>query len=355
MVGRIMGGSWWRKVLVALGAGGGIGAGLVLSLSSPAALATVQRGLGPEQVSQIHLRAVVNVAALAKQRTPAHSSMQHLVWAAPQHWAHGAMRAELAGAKGGPRPSKVVLGGQSRTFNGISGNAQENAGTGPYKGTGEVLEPPDQGLCSNGRYVLEAVNVALRVFSAHGKPLTPSILLSQFFHRAPGGVSGPTDFISDPRCVYDSTAHRWYLTILDLTSSPAYPNFSRDQNFIAVSKTSNPTGKWNIYSFDVTDNGMHGSPMHQGCVSGAAGAGSGAGCLGDQPNIGFDRYGIYITDNEYAFAEVFPVAPPAVPPLQQIPVLRSGVGQLYALSKQQLMRGQNTTLVRFDSNTIPFP
>jgi hypothetical protein len=330
---------------------------LALSVSSSTALATAAPGLPAEQVSQIHLRAVVDVGALGRQKTPARSGMRHLVLFAPgpQHWAAGAMRAQMTGAKGSPRPSKVVMGGQTHTFNGISGNEQETAGTGKYKGTGEVLEPPDQALCSNGHYVLESVNVALRVFSAHGKPLTSSILLSQFFHRAAGGASGPTDFISDPRCVYDSTTHRWFVTILDLTSNPAYPNFTRDQNFIAVSKTSNPTGKWNIYSFDVTDNGMHGSPMHKGCAGGPAGAGSGTGCLGDQPNLGFDRYGVYITDNEYAFAEVFPVAPPVVPPLQQIPVLRSGVGQMYALSKQQLMGGRDTTLVRFDTHTIPFP
>src|SRR4029077_13104324 len=97
----------------------------------------------------------------------------------------------------------------------------------------------------------------------------------------------------------------WFVTILDLTSNPAYPNFQTDNNFVAVSQTGDPTGAWTIYKLDVTDNRMNGIPLHAGCVSGGAGASAVAGCLGDQPTLGTDANGIYITDNEYAFAEVF--------------------------------------------------
>src|SRR5205807_2611612 len=193
---------------------------------------------------------------------------------------------------------------------------------------------------------------SLRVYTTSGTARTPkSVPLSQFFGRAAGGTTGPTDFISDPRCVYDATTGRWFVTILDLNSA-AYPAFVDDQNFIAVSKTSDPMGDWNIYSFDVTDNGLNGSPLHPGCAGPPLGALTVAGCLGDQPTIGIDQYGVYVTDNEYAFSEVFPVALPVLPPLQQIPVLRSGVAQLYALSKQQLIVGKDTTLVRFDAGTV---
>src|SRR5207245_646429 len=102
-----------------------------------------------------------------------------------------------------------------------------------------------------------------------------------------------------------------------------------------------------------TDNGLNSSPVHAGCLGGADAPVP--GCLGDQPTIGTDANGVYITDNEYAYAEVFPVGLPTYPPLQQIPVLRSGVAQLYALSKHQLIHGRDTTLVRFDTESIPSP
>lgn len=359
MAGRGVWRRWWWLALVL------IGAGAALSLGSSPAAAGAQPGAPPEQISQIHVRAIVDLSALASAPTQAQSLTQRqprpragLVHGVhSQQWAPDALTAHPSSLGGALAPtSRVVRGGQTRAFNGVSGIDQETGGTGKYAGTGGSLEPPDQGLCSNGSYVIEAVNDALKVYTSAGRSLTPTaILLSQFFHRAAGGTTGPTDFISDPRCVYDSTTHHWFVTVLDLTSVPAYPSFADDQNFIAVSQTGNPMGKWWIYSFDVTDNGQHGSPLHPGCVGAGAGTATGAGCLGDQPTLGVDRYGVYITDNEYAMSEVFPVAPPVVPPLQAIPVLRSGVGQLYALSKQQLISGHNTTLVRFDSNAIPFP
>jgi hypothetical protein len=63
---------------------------------------------------------------------------------------------------------------------------------------------------------------------------------------------------------------------------------------IAVSKTSDPTGQWAIYSVPVQDDGTDGTPDH-GCEGGP--------CLGDYPQIGADAFGFYfyITTNEYPF------------------------------------------------------
>jgi hypothetical protein len=321
---------------------------------------------GVEQVDHIHPIATVNVAQLDRQ--PAGGSqgnVRHLVLS-PEPRRPRDMAASVAtpldmGGDSAPK-SSVASGGDDGAFNGISSIDMETGGTGSYANTNGTLEPPDQGLCVGSGYVIEAVNDSMRIYRTtgskaafHDVPETTSIPLAQFFPRAAGGTTGPTDFISDPRCLFDHATQRWFVTILDLTSVPAYPAFNQDQNFIAVSKTSDPTGDWNIFAFDVTDNGLNGSPLHAGCVGPPTGASTVAGCLGDQPTLGTDANGIYITDNEYAFAEVFPLAPPVVPPLQQIPVLRSGVAQLYALSKQQLVSGSDSTLVRFDTNTVAFP
>ena len=56
---------------------------------------------------------------------------------------------------------------------------------------------------------------------------------------------------------------------------------------IAVSQTSNPTGAWNIYRLDVTNDGTNTGGVNPGPY------------LGDYPHIGADANGFYITTNAY--------------------------------------------------------
>jgi hypothetical protein len=250
--------------------------------------------------------------------------------------------------------SAVVSGGDTGAFDGIDNIDMQGGGTGTYANSNPGLEPPDQGLCVGAGYVMETVNDSLRVYNTSGQKLTTlSVPLAQFF-ALPKNASANTEFISDPRCYFDHATQRWFVVILGV-SEIVSPNFIEDDNFVAVSKSSNPLADWNLYHFNVTDNGLNGSPAHAEClVPGAPEAVP--GCLGDQPTIGADDNGIYITDNEYSYAEVLAAGPPGgPPPFQQVPVLRSGVAQLYALSKSQLVGGSSTTLVRFDSATVPFP
>jgi hypothetical protein len=91
---------------------------------------------------------------------------------------------------------------------------------------------------------------------------------------------------------------------------------------IAVSKTSNPTGQWNIYRLDVTNDGTNTGGVNPGPY------------LGDYPHIGADAYGFYITTNAY-------------------PWTGDGFGgaQIYALSKAQLAAGASSvTLVHLDTS-----
>jgi hypothetical protein len=348
---------WSSRVLL-----GACAAVLAMVPSTTQGQTHVPVGAGIEQVDHIRPSGTVDLRQLAAAGAPA-PRVRVLSLGQPgldssPHYSAGSTRQSPGVPLGGANApaSNVASGGDNGAFDGITNIDMETGGTGNYANSNGVLEPPDMGLCAGAGFVIQAVNDSLRVYTMQGRKTTPvSIPLAEFFQRAAGGITGPTDFISDPRCLFDQPTQRWFVTILDLTSVPAYPSFADDQNFIAVSKTSDPTGAWNIFKFDVTDNGLNGSPLHPGCVGPPLGTATLLGCLGDQPTLGADANGIYITDNEYAFSEVFPVAPPVVPPLQQIPVLRSGVAQLYALSKAQLVGGTQTTLVRFDSNTVAFP
>lgn len=179
------------------------------------------------------------------------------------------------------------------------------------------LEPPDQGLCAGGGYVVETVNDIFKVYSSLGGALTGTVDLNSFFGlpaqlNRTTGVAG--DFLSDPKCYFDTDTQRWFLTILQEDPAPSV----RAHTLIAVSQTSDPTGAWYRYSIDATDDGLDGTPSHPGCP-----------CFGDQPLMGADAYGFYVSTNE--FGQGF------------------NGSQIYAMSKTALEAGQTPTVVQFAS------
>ena len=185
----------------------------------------------------------------------------------------------------------TVINESQHGFNGLSHADQRNAGTGAYVNTQFSLEPPDQGLCVGTGFVMESVNNALAVYKSNGTLLSGPTANSQFFQLAPEidrttGIAGP--FISDPKCLYDYQTQRWFMTELEEDTGANPGATGRNYQLIAVSQTSNPTGTWTIFKFDTTDDGLNGTPSNAGCP-----------CFGDQPLIGADSNGFYITTNEF--------------------------------------------------------
>ena len=205
-------------------------------------------------------------------------------------------------------------------FNGISHYDQRNAGTGAYINTQFSLEPPDQGLCAGNGFVVEAVNNGIAVYNNSGKILAGVEALSQFFAIAPEFVrpSGPYGpFISDPKCLYDASTHHWFLTELYISTNPATDaQIAPSYTYVAVSKTSNPTGSWTVLNFNTTDDGTNGTPAHTGCP-----------CFGDQPLIGADRNGFYVSTNEFGISSS-----------------AFNGDQLYAISKKKLIAAATHTM-----------
>ena len=95
--------------------------------------------------------------------------------------------------------------------------------------------PPDTNAAVGGNYVVEAVNVQLRVFDK----TTGAVLLDEPLQTLFGGGTG-----GDPYVVYDELADRWYINAFDSTDTGL---------FLAVSKTNDPTGAWWVY--DLTNVG----------------------------------------------------------------------------------------------------
>ncbi len=163
------------------------------------------------------------------------------------------------------------------------------------------LEPPDQGVCASTDFVMAGVNTAEQIYDA-GSPfgvvgtqkLVALITENQFFlfppeltRPDPTGGGGPPfgPFLSDPKCYFDKDTNRWFHTILkieqDVNTGAFLPSA---QTELAVSKGPDPTKTWNIYEFNSTDANRPNCP-----------------CFGDQPLIGADKYGFYVSTAEYSF------------------------------------------------------
>ncbi len=211
-------------------------------------------------------------------------------------------------------------------FNGISHRDQRRADG----GNAFSLEPPDQALCVGNGIVLEAVNLAVRAFSTAGVPLSPTQSLNTFFGLSPAIIRSTPPvygtFTSDPKCYYDAGLQRWFLTILGIDRNPSGGAFTgKTEIYLAVSMTASPVaGGWYIYKLDTTDDGTNGTPSHPGCP-----------CLGDQPLIGADANGFYISTNEFPlFADGFNGA------------------EIYAMSKAALATGTLPAVVHFHEPTL---
>jgi hypothetical protein len=154
------------------------------------------------------------------------------------------------------------------------------------------LEPPDQGLCVGNGFVMETINDVLAVYRPNGNLVAGPTALNAFLGYAPAvdrtnGGFGP--FVTDPKCYFDADTQRFYHTDLTLDQNPVTGALTGTTHVdIVVSQTNDPTGAWTVFHLDTTNG--HGSLVnHPGCP-----------CLGDQPLLGFDATGMYITTNEFS-------------------------------------------------------
>ncbi len=185
---------------------------------------------------------------------------------------------------------------------------------------GFVVEPPDQGLCAGNGFVVEMSNLNLKIFDANLNAVSGPMVLETFFGQALafGAAGGDVTIQGDPRCYWDAGTQRWFLSqlVLDLSNNTG-------QFQIAVSTTSDPTGTYNLYALDDTDN------FNPGCP-----------CFGDQPTMGANHDAIFITTNEFSINN---------------PVFNGAV--MYAIDKKALAAGADSanTVTDFIGLTVPTP
>ncbi len=167
--------------------------------------------------------------------------------------------------------------------------------------------------------MVESTNSVLRVWSTAGGPALTGVQDLNTFFGYPAAINRTTGAIGpnviDPVCHYDPENQRFVVAITTLDVDDKGDFNGKNTIDLAVSNSGNPTGAWTIYHVPAQNDGTDGTPDH-GCTLDGTAHGP---CFQDYPHIGGDRYGIYVTTNEYdLFGPSFNAA------------------QIFAFSKKQL-------------------
>jgi hypothetical protein len=221
--------------------------------------------------------------------------------------------------------------GLRRSFEGLNHFDQRTANNGNQFS----IVPPDQGLCVGNGFVFETLNDVLQVYDTSGRALSPPTDLNSFYGYPPiidrvNGIFGPEP--TDPSCLFDAATNRWFHVVLTLEVDPEDGALTGANHLdLAVSKTGNPLDGFNIYQLPVQDDGTQGTPSHVGCP-----------CIGDYPHMGADKFGFYLTTNEYPLTD-------------SGGVFGNGYNgsQIYAFSKAALAAGAaSVNVTQFESPTL---
>ena len=105
-----------------------------------------------------------------------------------------------------------------------------------FAGNNTLGEPPDNGTSvSNGNYIVNTVNVSIRIYDTLGNSLASSKSLNTFFGKS------PFTYLFDPRVIYDAYLDRFIVLMGE----------NGNRLDIAFSQTNNPLGNWNVYTLQV--------------------------------------------------------------------------------------------------------
>src|SRR5438270_1932274 len=163
-------------------------------------------------------------------------------------------------------------------------------------------------------------NTSTTIVAGFPRNVNHAVDLNSFYGYAPAinrSTGVRAQFVTDPSCYFDAATQRFFMVALTLETRPNGAFTHVNHLDLAVSQTSNPTGTWNIYRIDVTNDGTNTGGTNPGPY------------LGDYPHIGADANGFYVTTNAY-------------------PWCCNGFGgaQIYAFSKAQLAAGAATVTMQ---------
>jgi hypothetical protein len=278
------------------------------------------------RIGKVNLRHLAATAKPKQQATAGPGTAVYDFWLARQF--READEGEDAGpdALAAPLPTPDVAGMPVFSnealdgFQGLTSRDQAFA-------SGVVLEPPDQGLCGGTfqgtTYLFESVNLAIALYDTDTNAYSPAIDIAPFFGQKTAfnpdkNKFGP--FLSDPKCYFDPDTGHWFHSILEIDQDPRTGALEDSSHtLLAVSATRDPAGDYFLYSLRSTH------VNHPHCP-----------CFGDQPLIGADANGFYVTTSEYSF--------------EPFGGFTNG-SQIYALDKRALEEGTGGSAVVFNTGT----
>src|SRR5207248_3358792 len=163
-------------------------------------------------------------------------------------------------------------------------------------------------LEASPKFVLQGVNTQFEVLDTRGNVQPGWPVSAQDFcgvadvFNADGSACDAAHnnqpILSDPRALYDATDGRFWAAMLQIEGAPWYPAAAdcpfKSVYYVAVSQSSNPSGSWNVYEFE-----MSMGPQANGQLFGA-----------DYTQLGINSQAVYFSGNMFGsqggfYAELF--------------------------------------------------
>jgi len=185
------------------------------------------------------------------------------------------------------------------------------------------FRPPDCALAAGPAHLVSLVNAHMQIRNLAGVQIGSQVSLVSFF------PIDTTGFIFDPRVSYDPMSGRFILVAagrFDNDGSAMTPTLEGTEQstlVIAVSATSDPTGTWRTYSFNIRRGSVAGGDLQ----------------WGDYPSLGWDQQAIYVTFNMLQFAGA----------------TSGGGNRLITLNKAMAIAGNPLTPVIVEDVLLPSP
>ncbi len=111
-----------------------------------------------------------------------------------------------------------------------------------FNGQTSPYYPPDANGSVGPDHYMQTINAVFTIYDKQGALVTGPTALNTLFEGLPGSSCNN----GDPIVLYDEQANRWLISEFSLCEATDYL-------LVAISATSNPTGTWYAYSFDVAD------------------------------------------------------------------------------------------------------
>ena len=251
-----------RKRLLSLASAAAMAAGMaVASGASSAVTASTVSFTSQPTTSQIVAHYVVSPAGGPSQA--AATADQEL---APK-WPKGDGPASLVNNTGGiggagNAGSSAANASTPGTTSSFIGQQGSNI-TCPYFARG--CNPPDMALAASPQFVFQGVNMQFEALDPQGNVQPGWPVSAQSFFGVPNVTNAdgtPCDtahksqpFMSDPRAFYDAADGRFWAAMLQVEGAQAFGVALdcpyKSVYYVAVSQTSNPSGKWNVFEFNM--------------------------------------------------------------------------------------------------------